>query len=434
MTPRLIPCALVLCAASAAHAQLSLATSVDLALRNSPKVKMAADDLARTKAQLSEAHDAYIPAVSVGAGLGDSYGYSPYPPTLFTFQAQSLVYNASQRDYIRSAKAGYGAAELALKDAREATAEDAAVTFAQLDRDLRREAAIREQFALEDRLVTIVHQRFDAGLETRISVLTTEFQQAQMRVALDHAEDETAADRIHLGTLTGLPSSSLRGDGVFPPFTEVDALPTSLSPGVEAAFGQAKAKQEQAWGDAHFLYRPQVGLAIQYERYATFSSSFQNLPNYQNIGANNEVYGVQISIPLFDKVRQAKARESAADAAHALHEAEGTRATALEGQARLTHSLHELHDRATAATLAQQLSQAQLDAVVAEASLPPAGSSAPQVTPKEEQSARIAEREKYLDVLDATFQLRQAELDLLRTSGLLVDWLKQTLNHPGQQP
>src|ERR1035441_5412083 len=41
----------------------------------------------------------------------------------------------------------------------------------------------------------------------------------------------------------------------------------------------------------------------------------------------------------------------------------------------------------------------------------------PQMTPKDEQNARIAERDKYLAVLDAAFQLHQAGIRLLRQSG-----------------
>jgi hypothetical protein len=47
----------------------------------------------------------------------------------------------------------------------------------------------------------------------------------------------------------------------------------------------------------------------------------------------------------------------------------------------------------------------------------------PQRTPKDEQNAHIDERDKYLAVLDAGFQLRQSEVQLLRQRGELVRWL-----------
>jgi hypothetical protein len=49
---------------------------------------------------------------------------------------------------------------------------------------------------------------------------------------------------------------------------------------------------------------------------------------------------------------------------------------------------------------------------------------APQITPKDEQNARIAEREKYLGVVDANFQLHQAEIQMLRQLGQLLAWLR----------
>ena len=182
-------------------------------------------------------------------------------------------------------------------------------------------------------------------------------------------------------------------------------------------------KQEQAVGDSKFRYRPQVTFIAEYERYATYSSSFSNLSNNGSFGANFEAYALQINIPLFDKVRSAKSRESAADASKALHDAEGVRATASEGQAKLTRSLVELRARARETTLAQQVSSLELEAVTAQINAAATGTG-PQLTPKDVQNARIAERAKYLDVLDATYQLRIAQIDLLRSSGRLEDWVR----------
>jgi hypothetical protein len=50
------------------------------------------------------------------------------------------------------------------------------------------------------------------------------------------------------------------------------------------------------------------------------------------------------------------------------------------------------------------------------------------MTPKDEQKARIAERDKYLGVIDASFQLRQAEIQLLRQTGQLEAWLKSAIS------
>ena len=140
---RHLSCALTLCIsltlALSADAQLSLSTAVDLALRGNPRVQGAEADVAKARAQLAEAHDAYVPSINAGAAVGESYGYSPYPPTLFTVSGGSLVFSASQFYYIRAARVGLDAAELALDDMREAVAEDTALAFAALDHDQQRE-------------------------------------------------------------------------------------------------------------------------------------------------------------------------------------------------------------------------------------------------------------------------------------------------------
>ena len=46
------------------------------------------------------------------------------------------------------------------------------------------------------------------------------------------------------------------------------------------------------------------------------------------------------------------------------------------------------------------------------------------MTPKDEQTSRIAEREKFLAVLDAGFQMRQTQINLMRQTGDLETWLK----------
>ena len=53
-----------------------------------------------------------------------------------------------------------------------------------------------------------------------------------------------------------------------------------------------------------------------------------------------------------------------------------------------------------------------------------------QMSPKDEQSARIAEREKFLTLLDTTLQLRQTQINLLRQTGQLQPWLKSLALSP----
>ncbi len=415
------------------HAQISLNTAVDLALKSSPRVKIAQADVDKARAGLAETKDVYIPAINAGAGLGNSYGYSSNPPSLFNVTAGSLVYNAAQRDVIRAAHASLDAATLALRDIQESVSEDTALVFIALNHDQERVVVLDEETRLTDRLVQIVQDRFDAGDDTKLELLNAKRTNAQFHLGRLITNDNLEDDREHLARLTGLPPTSLTVEGTLPPVPSADLLTFSsqspLPPSVASAFANAHAKQEIAFADNRFLYRPQFQLFLQFTRYATFASSFQTLQsiyatntNGARIGPNEEAFGVQVSLPLFDKFRQARGRESLADAAHAQHEAENAQFLALDSRSRLRHSLDQLLIRADIASLDQQYAQTQLDILLVQLSLPPANG--PAATPKDEQNSRIAEREKYLGVLDTTFQLRETQINLLRQSGRLTDWLR----------
>ena len=432
---------LLLCVAlNSAQAQISLRKAVDLALANNPRVQGAQADVAKAQAALSEAHDAYIPSVSAGMNLGQSYGYSSNPPTLFTVTGESLVYNASQLSYIRSAKAGVSAAQFALDDIRESVAEETALAGLALDYDQGREQAVGQQLRFAKALVAIVQDRVDAGQDTGIELTQAKLTAAQLRLAALHAADQSAQDREHLARLIGqtadglqvvadLPARLARLDQATSAVAEIGPLPYANA-AVEAAFANAEAKQQIARGDAHYRFRPQINLFAQYNFYATWSNSYAQLQKvYQantgqtsTLGFSEGAFGVQIIVPVFDRGHTAKAHESVADAAHALHTAQSAQIDALDGQSSLRHSISELQVQTEVAELKQQLAEQQLE--ILEQQLKTGNPDGAQMTPKDEQNAKIGERDKLLAVLDANYQLRTAEIHLLRQTGDLLRWLK----------
>ena len=432
MTPRLSPLLCLLFCCAAAPAQISLQTAVDLALSRNPRIKSAGDDIEKARAAVSEVKAAYIPAVIVGGGYGDSFGYTNNLPTFFAFQTQSLVFNYSQLDYLRAAHAGLDTATLNLKETRGTIIEETALAFVAVQRDQQRESILALEDSYAKRLIAIVQDRFDAGRESRLNLHTARLTAAQIHLRSVSAADDTFTDRTTLATLTGLNIGLLQVDAALPQSPAFDAtLPVTESPGVEAAFANARAKQHTAWGDARYLYRPQLSSIFQYNRYATFTPSFKQIEKAygQAIGANQVDFAIQFNFPIFDKAHQAKARQSAADASKALHDAQNTQLQFNEGQAKLGHSLELLRARADVAGEERALAQDQLEVTLAQlqAPTPPNG---PQLSPRDEQNARIAERDKYLNVVESDYSLHQAEIRLLRQTGELEDWVRQ----PAQPP
>ena len=424
---------------SSVYAQISLPAAVDLALRANPRVKVAEADVDKARAVVSEARDAYIPNLSVGgSGYGKSYGFPLGQPTILNVQTQSLVFNYSQQDYVRAARLGLTSANSSLLEAREAVAEDTILSYLALEHDRSRLQALAEQRTHVEKLITILQARLNAGQDQPIDLTNARLTAAQIRLNLLHSEDEQAIDQLRLAHLTGLPPESL-----LPAPTDIPDIPVpvstastplaSTSPAIDALFANARSKQEIAFGDARYLFRPQVSFAAQYSRLSTYNNAnyleyFGRRDQFGNLlpfPSDSFGIGIQVTVPFLDYSHRAKARESAADARHAQREAEQIRDQFTEGRLRVQRTTLELAARAEIAALDQQLAQQELDIVLVQ--LNSGNPNGQQMTPKDEQRSRIAEREKYLVLLDARFQMRQAQVNLLRQTGQLEAWLRSTV-------
>jgi outer membrane protein TolC len=422
-----IACSVFASAVAPVSAQISFSAAVGLALKSNPKVLTAQADVDKALASLQQLRDAYIPTISGGSGVGPpSYGYPLGQPSIFNITSQSLVFSYSQRDYLRAAQAALDATRLNLKDIREGVAEDTAVTYLALDRDMQRQAALREQQGFSDRLVSIVQERLDAGQDTPIDLTTCRLTAAQIRLARLRAEDETAADQAHLARLIGLPAQALgTTSSSVPPFPRtssnpIDSTTPLTSPAIESAYAVARSKRETAFGEARYLWRPQIYFQAQYSRFAKYTNIQDYYLRFQQ---NNAAVGVQITVPLYDVAHRAKEREAAAEAAHAQHEADSIRDQFFDSRIRARHTAAELSARAEIASLDQQLAQQQLDVMLVQVKAGSGNLSGPQMTPKDEQTARIAEREKFVAVLNANFEAWQAAIGLLRVAGELESWI-----------
>src|SRR5580698_11068966 len=140
---------LVLCLhAFHSFGQVSFTSVITLALQNSPRVKAATIDVQKAQAGLAVMKDIYIPSVITGGGVGEAYGITLNVPTIFTVNAQSLVYSAQQRAYVRSAHDDLQASKLALDEARMQVEEDTAITYISLDNAQQVAATLAQQYDL----------------------------------------------------------------------------------------------------------------------------------------------------------------------------------------------------------------------------------------------------------------------------------------------
>jgi outer membrane protein TolC len=417
-----------------ARAQISLSSAVDLALHNDPTVKMAQSDVDKAQASRMEARDAYFPTLGVGGGVGEGLGVPLDVPQVFTVASHSLLFNFSQRDYMRAADAGLRAANLALLEAHDGVAEDVVLTYVRLNNAEQREAAMGQEFGDATRLVAIVQDRLNAGQDNRIDLLKARQTAAQVHLAQLQTQDDVANFTDHLTRLIGLPGTRLATVASSIPAMPSLDTPIRLEPdsyGIQSAFANASSKQEQAFGDARWRLRPQLSFGFNYSRISTaFTNYTVYYPGFNKPGNSDNAVsvGIQLQIPILDQQRSARARESADDAHHALLDAENRRNQFLEGRFKLRHSMAELEAQADLAGIDRDLAQEQLNTVMIQLSANSAGTETHQLSPEDEQHARIAVSTRTVDFLNDQLALTEARVSLMRQTSTLDAWLQAAVN------
>jgi outer membrane protein TolC len=418
----------MLAAPQIVSAQVSLATVVDLAQRNSTTVKLAQADLNKAQSALSQTQDAYIPNFVIASNVGYSHGFPTGQPSVGSATMQSLVFSYAQKQYLKAAHAGIDAATQSLKEAQEQVALDASTTYIELDIVNHELDAARQQSGFTAALIKIEQERSEAGVDSDIDLLQARLTEANLRLQRLHLETRAATLSKQLAVLTGLPDGSILPDhSSIPeiPALTADQAPRSL-PGIDAADSLARSKLFQAKGDDLAWRRPLIGFGAVYNYDSNELNSYSTY--YNNFTPNNVSFGLQINFPFFDFALRAKARQTAAEALRYTVEAEQARQQNDVQVANLTANLRELAAMEDVASLKQQLATAQLKTVLTELQTG-SGASGPgaptPLAPKAEQQARIDERQKYQDAQEAELGLAKARLGLLRALGHMQDWLNE---------
>jgi outer membrane protein TolC len=426
--PRLAAALLLIGGAyTAAYAQVSLTTIVELAQQKSVPVRVAQADLQRVSAQALQARDPYIPSFSFGSGLPafPEVGFTGELPNIWSASVQSLVFSMPQIRNIQGSRFAVQSAQFNLKDAREQVALDASLAYLELDTVTRELEAARQQDHYAERLVSIEQQRTDAGVDPLGNLLQAKLTAAQLRLARLHLETRANTLAKQLEVLTGLPATSILPEHSsipeIPAMTGESAAPSTAA--VDAARAVAQSKQFIAKGDEERAWTPQIAFGILYNRNTTLLNEV-NLYYAKPLPANNLSSGFSITVPLFDASLRDRARESAADALKAKIDADQAQRQYDLQLTTLNSSLRELGAQAEVTSLKQQIADDQLKTVLAQMELE-GGSSQRQISPTSEQESRIDERQKYTDALEADFMLAKARLSLIRAVGRMQDWLDE---------
>ncbi len=401
---------------------LPLDRAIRLALTHSTTSAIADADVQHAFASYRELRNNFIPQLTVGSGIGWSYGFpltiEGAAPALANAVAQSAVFNPAQKQFLGAAKIDWHASELQDKDQRNAVIQDVALTYAELVKWEARLVRLRQDESQAQQTEQAVAERVHEGVDSAVDLNKAKLIAA--RVRLHRAEARGSADvlRRHLSTLTGLPVSAIE-----PMPESIPALPpvalegdlsekaVASSPSVKVAEQHSLAESMRAAGE-HRSLLPSVDFSAQYARLSTFNNYSQYYAHFQK---DNATIGVALRIPIFNASQRARADAAKAEALKSKKQVEAARNQVAEETLKLQRAAEQLEAARDVAQLEYQLAQSGLEAAQTRID-------AKTGTWHELADARVQAAERFLLFQDADFEYQRVRMTLLRATGDLENW------------
>jgi outer membrane protein TolC len=122
---------------------------IELAVKHSGTMAIAGADQHKAYETYAEARSMYTPQVTLGSGLGFSYGVplsiEGSAPSAFNVTSQQTLFNMAQRDYIHASRNDWESAKFDIADKRNQVILDTASAYIELDSLVQRLKALQEE-------------------------------------------------------------------------------------------------------------------------------------------------------------------------------------------------------------------------------------------------------------------------------------------------
>jgi outer membrane protein TolC len=426
---------LLLLPASVLAEPITLRQTVELALKHATSAAIAADDVQHASATYRELHNSYIPQVTVGAGLGWSYGFplslEGSAPSLFNVTAQSALVHPELRPFLRAAELETSAASSRSKDQRNQIIQDTVLTYAELEKWEQRLARLHQAEPEAQKMQAAVADRVKEGIDSELEGTRARLSEARLRLRIAEAQGAADVLRERLSKLTGLPASGIQ--------TETESIPalpegakdgaqtvahedetvkaTDSNPAVQSAVEHARAQFLIAQAE-HKSLLPTVDFAAQYALLSTINN-YQNYYVRGSFQSNNATVGVAIRFPIFNAAQRSRAQAADADARKAKSQADAARNQVSEETLRLQRSVTQMRAARDVAELEFEIAQKNIDAVQTRMNSATANL-------HDLDNARTQASERFIALQDVTFELERSQVSLLRATGDLETWVLGT--------
>src|SRR5215813_4941461 len=367
--------------------RLTLRRAIELALENSKDIQVAKiqASVADRAAMISKAQ--FLPNLYAGSGAGYTYGIPETPggraPSVFNITYTEKVFNEPLHGQGKEQMEQAKAQRIVLEDVRNSVIVRTASAYLELVKVRHSSEHLAKEQDSADKILGVVEQRASEGFELPVEVTRAQLTKAQVAQRLLQLQGRRDELEIFLRSQCGLA-----------PEQAIEVTPEDLPGAAEQEGANLIALAMQDNTDLRLA---------QFNNYEQFFNHFQH---------NNYNAGVQAQVPIFS----ASVKANVALAKTNLEAAKATLANK-ENQVsadvrRKTRRVRETDAGKEVARLELQLAQQDLQQLQARFD-------EGKVSLREVEKARLDENEKWMSLLDATFQRQQAQLDLLKTAGQL---------------
>jgi len=398
---------------------LTLKHAIQLALQNSKDIQIAKiqASIADRAAMISKAQ--FLPNVYAGSGAGYTYGIPETPggraPAVFNVTYTEQVINEPLRGQGKEQQEQARAQKFTLEDARNAVIVQTASAYLELVKVRHSAELLRREQESADKILGVMKQRESEGFELPVEVTRAQLtgaQVAQRLLQLQGREDEL--EMILRGQCGLAPEQQIdvTAEDLPGPAEQEGAnlVALAMQNNTELRLAQAdvQAKEFRLKGEKRG-YWPTLELVSVYSLLSKFNNYDLFFNHFQK---NNYNLGIQAQVPIFSASTKANVALAQGNLLAAKTSLSNKQSQVSADVRRKTRRVRETDAEKEVARLELQLVQqdlAQLQARFEEG----------KVTLPEIEKTRLTENEKWMALLDATFQRQQAQLDLLKTAGQL---------------
>ena len=398
---------------------LTLKHAIELALQNSKDIQVAKiqSSIADHAALINKAQ--FLPNVYAGSGAGYTYGIPETPggraPALFNFTYTEQVFNEELRGQGKEREEQARAQKVMLEDARNSVIARTASAYLELVKVRHSAELLLKEGASAERILGVVQQRAGEGLELPVEVTRaqlTKAQVAQRLLQLQGREDEL---QMFLRSQCGLvPEQEIEITAEdLPGAAEQEganliALAMQSNTDVRLAQSDVQAKEFRLTGEKRG-YWPTLEVVSVYSVLAKFNNYDQYFNHFQR---NNYNIGIQAQVPIFSPSIKA-------NVALAQTNLLAAKTTLANKQTQVSADVRHQTRRVREAEAGKEVARLELQLVQQNLAQLQARFEEGRASLQDVEKVRLDENEKWMALLDATFQRQQAQLNLLKTAGQL---------------